>query len=174
MVQALLIVLISIVAAVVYGIMHDQVTARICVEYFTIGHPPVFVTESPTLLGFGWGVLATWWVGLALGLLLAASARLGSRPRRSARSLCKPITLLLMVSATCAVLAGLVGYVAARRGLVVLVEPLASRVPPEKHVAFLVDLWAHSASYLAGSVGGVVLAISVWRSRRRDGRQPAG
>jgi hypothetical protein len=33
---------------VVYGIVHDQVTARVCVEYFTVGHPPVFQTNSDT------------------------------------------------------------------------------------------------------------------------------
>jgi len=40
------IVLLCIVAAVVYGVVHDQVTARVCVEYFTIGHPPVFDTAD--------------------------------------------------------------------------------------------------------------------------------
>src|SRR5436190_782619 len=54
-------------AAIVYGVVHDQVTARVCVEYFTIGHPPVFGTDDPTLLGLGWGVIATWWVGAVGG-----------------------------------------------------------------------------------------------------------
>jgi hypothetical protein len=65
------IILLCIVAAVIYGVVHDQITARICVEYFTIGHPPVFGTDDPTLLGLGWGVIATWWVGLILGFPLA-------------------------------------------------------------------------------------------------------
>ena len=38
------IVLLCVASAAVYGIVHDQVTARICVEYFTIGHAPVFDT----------------------------------------------------------------------------------------------------------------------------------
>ena len=54
-VETVKIVLLCIAAAVVYGILHDQVTARVCVEYFTIGHPPVFNTDSPTLLALGWG-----------------------------------------------------------------------------------------------------------------------
>ncbi|MEM7013599.1 MAG: hypothetical protein AAF585_19175 [Verrucomicrobiota bacterium] len=45
------IILLSIVAAVVYGILHDQVTARICVEYFTIGHAQLIDSDSPTVLG---------------------------------------------------------------------------------------------------------------------------
>ncbi|MFI5379272.1 MAG: hypothetical protein ACHRHE_08245 [Tepidisphaerales bacterium] len=42
-------ILLCILAAVCYGIVHDQVTARICVEYFTIGHPPVFLTDCQRL-----------------------------------------------------------------------------------------------------------------------------
>ena len=63
-----------IVAAVLYGIIHDQVTARVCVEYFTIGHPPIFGTDNPTLLRIGWGIVATWWVGLLFGGRTAANA----------------------------------------------------------------------------------------------------
>ena len=66
--ESLKIVLLCILSAILYGILQDQVTARVCVEYFTIGHPPVFNTESPTLLALGWGVIATWWVGLLLGI----------------------------------------------------------------------------------------------------------
>lgn len=46
-VEALQITGLCIAAAVRYGILHDQVTARICVEYFIIGHPPLFDTTSP-------------------------------------------------------------------------------------------------------------------------------
>lgn len=45
--ESVKIVLLCIVSAVIYGILHDQVTARVCVEYFTIGHPPMFSTNSP-------------------------------------------------------------------------------------------------------------------------------
>ncbi|MBV8223051.1 MAG: hypothetical protein JO293_06785, partial [Candidatus Eremiobacteraeota bacterium] len=68
---------LCIAAAVLYGELHDQITARVCVEYFTIGHPPLFPTDDPTLLGLGWGVVATWWVGLVLGAGLAVAARAG-------------------------------------------------------------------------------------------------
>jgi hypothetical protein len=89
--QWFLIILLSIFASIVYGILHDQITARICVEYFTIGHAPIFGTDHPTLLGIGWGIFATWWVGLFLGIPLAAFARIGKRPKRTARSLVRPI-----------------------------------------------------------------------------------
>ena len=100
--QSIRIVLLATFAAIAYGILHDQVTARICVEYFTIGHPPVFPTTSPTLLALGWGILATWWVGLPLGILLAIAARAGSRPRLTAAQLRRPILTLLVVMGSAA------------------------------------------------------------------------
>src|SRR5690349_12479623 len=144
--QPLGIIFLCVLAAVIYGIIHDQITARICVEYFTIGHPPVFATGSATLLGLGWGLIATWWVGLLLGIPLAIAARVGPRRKRTAASLVKPILVLLLIMGCCALVAGMAGFVLARHGAVVLFEPLASRVPPERHLYFIVDLWAHSAS----------------------------
>lgn len=161
------IVILSIVACITYGVIHDQITARVCVEYFTIGHPPVFGTEDPTLLGLGWGIIATWWVGAILGVPLATIARIGSRPKRSAIALMRPIGILLGLNAVLAALAGSVGYVAASNGWVWLVGTLADNVPRDKHIRFLVDLWAHNASYLGGFVGGIILMAWVWRSRGR-------
>jgi hypothetical protein len=166
-VQFLAIIALSIVAAVVYGILHDQVTARVCVEYFTVGHPPVFPTRSPTLLGIGWGIIATWWVGLLLGVPLAMAARVGAGSKRSAVSLFRPIAVLLVIMAVGALGAGLVAWLLAQSGALTLQGDLASRVPPEKHAAFLADAGAHSASYLIGFIGGMVLVVQVWRSRGR-------
>ncbi len=163
--QSLRIVALCIGAAMLYGVLHNQVTARVCLEYFTIGHPPVFDTESPTVIAIGWGILATWWMGLLLGVPLALVARAGSRPRRDALSLIRPTCFLLGVMALGALLAGIIGSVLAASGAVILVEPLASRVPQERHVAFIADLWAHSSSYLVGLLGGIVVMWQVWRSR---------
>ena len=59
--ESLKIVGLCIAAAIVYGILHDQITARICVEYFSVAHPPVWGgIDDPTLLAFTWGVIATW------------------------------------------------------------------------------------------------------------------
>lgn len=162
-------VVMAVAAAIAYGVAHDQVTARICVEYFTIGHPPVFDTTDPTLLGLGWGVIATWWVGLLLGAPLALAARAGTWPVLPPSSLVRPIGVLLACMATCAVVAGVVGYLCARCGAVDLVGPLAERVPSERHHAFIAVLWAHVASYATGFVGGACVIGWTLRARRRWG-----
>ena len=164
------IVLWCVLAAIGYGIVHDQITVRICVEYFTIGHPRLIDSESPTVLGLFWGVVATWWAGLIMGVILAGAARWGRAPKWSVARLVKPTLKLLAVMAVCAFIAGLIGMVAARSGAVILIPPLADRIPTEKHVAFLTDAWAHSASYIVGGIGGIALAVHVWRSRRREMR----
>lgn len=159
--ESLKIILTCIAAAILYGIIHDQITARVCVEYFTVFHPPVFPTDSPTLLAFGWGVIATWWVGAFLGLFLAVSARSGSRPQLTHRELLKPIGVLLVVMAISAFFAGLLGYFWGE------VPPyMADAMKPDLRRRFLADWWAHSASYLTGFLGGIVLCILTYRRRR--------
>jgi hypothetical protein len=165
--SGLCIIAMCVGAAILYGIVHDQITARVCVEYFTIGHPPVFGTDDPTLLGIGWGIIATWWVGLLLGIPLAFVARAGSRPKRTAGSLVRPIVLLMAIMAICALIGGIVGWFLAKSGAVFLVGPIAQVLPTDRHVPFIADLWAHSISYAVGFLGGLVVMVMVWRSRGR-------
>ncbi|MFZ0335817.1 MAG: hypothetical protein WAL69_16905, partial [Candidatus Acidiferrales bacterium] len=66
-VESLKIIALAVAAAIAYGIVHDQVTIRVCPEYFTVAHPHIFRTGSLTLIALGWGVVATWWAGLAAG-----------------------------------------------------------------------------------------------------------
>jgi hypothetical protein len=164
--HSLAIIGLCMLMSVVYGIALDQVTARVCVEYFTIGHRRVFDTESPTLLGIGWGILATWWVGLILGIGLALAARIGRRPKRHVLSLVVPIALLLAFTACAAMAAGVAGYCLASLDMVYLTRPLASDVPRHRHVVFLADMWAHTATYVVGAVGGLFVIVQTWRSRK--------
>jgi hypothetical protein len=168
------IIIISILAAILYGIIHDQVTARICVEYFTIAHPGLIDSDFPTVLGFFWGVVATWWAGLAVGIGLALAARAGRRPKLTSLQMIRPISILLGCMFVVAILAGIVGYLTSSAGIFTLIPRLASRIPDNKHVAFLTAGWAHSGSYLAGFFGGIVLCIRTWKRRKRiqkDGEQ---
>ena len=163
--QSVAIIALAVAAAIFYGIVHDQVTARICIEYFTVGHPRLIDSDSPTVLAFFWGVVATWWIGLPLGLGLAVAARVGRRPKLKARDLIRPIGKLLAFMFIVAAVAGLIGFTTSKAGVFHLIEPLASRVPSDKHTAFLTDGWAHSGSYLTGIVGGLALSLLTWRRR---------
>ena len=115
----------------------------------------------------GLGIVATWWVGLILGVPLATIARIGSRSKISVSLLIRPVAVLLGCNALLATLAGFFGYIAASKGWVFLIGRIAERVPQDKHIPFIIDIWVHSASYLGGFLGGIILIIWVWRSRGR-------
>jgi hypothetical protein len=160
------IIALALLAGITYGILHDQVTARVCVEYFTIGHPKIFPTTSPTLLAVGWGIVATWWFALPLGFSLACAARLGERPKRSASGLVRPLLILLGAMASLALVSGITGYALAANGFITIDPWVASNIEPSKQAVFIADWWAHTASYFGGFAGAIVLCIWVWRSRR--------
>lgn len=159
---------LCVLAAVLYGVLHDQITARVCIEYFTIGHPRLIDSDSPTVIGLFWGVVATWWVGLPLGIALAAAARLGKRPPLRISAVARLLAKLLVLTGVLATFAGFVGYVLAIKKVVYLVPWLAERVPRDSHAAFLACGFAHTASYAIGVLGGLVLAVVVWRERLRS------
>ena len=168
-IEFLKVVLLCVFAAIVYGIVHDQFTARICLEYFTVFHPRIFPTQSPTLLAFGWGILATWWVGAFLGLLLALAARIGPKPKLTARDIFPYVTRLLLVMGASALVAGVIGFLLAKRGLI---DPPAFVVQTPHLVVsnFMADWWAHSASYASGFFGGLALCVLIYRKRTRLAR----
>jgi hypothetical protein len=155
-------------AAVLYGIIHDQITARICVEYFTEGHPRIIASTSPTALGFAWGFVATWWVGFILGTLLAAvSHASASSPPTSFAEIRRSIFTLLGVMAAGAALSGVIGYWLTADGRFSLPLPWSMSLSAEHQARFAGVWWAHSASYLFGLGGGVVLIVRVWVHRGR-------
>ncbi|HLO98590.1 MAG TPA: hypothetical protein VK171_08340 [Fimbriimonas sp.] len=138
-------------ASVVYGIVHDQITARICVEYFTVFHPDVFHTTDPTLLGLGWGIIATWWMGAFLGGALGFACQVGKAPKIGWRKLVRQVLGVLIFMGVCAALAGKVGSTVSASSLLPAVPPGAS------HSAFYTCLFAHNASYFSGALGAMVL-----------------
>jgi hypothetical protein len=150
-----------------YGIVHDQVTARVCVEYFTIGHPPLIPSDSPTLLAVAWGIAATWWFALPLGIALASSARLGERPKRTASQLVRPLLALLAAMGSIALASGVIGYALAATKRIAPNEWILANIPAAKQAAFNADLWAHSASYFSGFFGAIILCVYVWWHRGR-------
>jgi hypothetical protein len=158
---------IALVAAILYGVLHDNVTARLCVEYFTVGHPRVIASESPTALALVWGVLATWWFGAFLGLFLAIAARAGRRAKWGPREVVKPIGLVLVAVGVASFVGGCIGY---RHALAHDYPDGLGRLmlSPKTELWFVVDLWAHRAAYLAGLVFTVALcafvAVRRWRA----------
>ena len=166
--ESLKILLLVVLGSVVFGVLHDQVTARVCLEYFTVTHPPLVESQSPTVVALAWGVVATWWMGVLLGLPLAVAARLGRPPRVSARELLRPLLIVLGTMGALAIVAGVAGFLVNTP----LHPEIASVIDPSRHDRWRSAWFAHNASYMGGSIGGVLLWIWVLASRftrsRRD------
>ncbi|HKS06140.1 MAG TPA: hypothetical protein VJR92_07475 [Gemmatimonadaceae bacterium] len=161
------IVVLCLCAAVAYGVLHDQVTVRISLEYFTIAHPPLISSNNPTLLALTWGVVATWWVGLPLGALLAVAARGGPTPKASAADIVPFVKRLLLAMAVAAALSALVGWILAAQGAIAIPPAFTQSIAPDRQARFVSALWAHSASYFVGIAGGVVCAVAARLRRER-------
>jgi hypothetical protein len=165
-----------IAAAVIYGILHDQVTARVCLEYFTVLHPPIFHTKSPTLLGLAWGTYATWPVGLFLGILLAISARAGNKTKLTFTDLLPILLRLLVTMALCALAFGLLGYFVGpmpvqESYLLRLTPAVRAALPVAAEHRFIADWWATIASFASGLSGGAICCVLVYRKRVRMDQQ---
>ncbi|MGL4941854.1 MAG: hypothetical protein ACRC46_01525 [Thermoguttaceae bacterium] len=166
--ESLKIVFFCVAAACVYGWSHDLVTAHICREYFLPpAHPVIIQTDSPLVLALVWGFVATWWFGLLLGVPLAIACRFGRKQPLTLAHVVRPVVCLLVVVYIAAMLLGCVGYVSGRLGWVWLLPPLADAVAPERHAAFLFDMWAHESAYILGGIGGLILVARCWCARGR-------
>jgi hypothetical protein len=165
--EYLKIILASIFLSVFYGITHDLVTTQVSIEYFTIGHPIIIDTNSPIKLALLWGTIATWWVGLIIGILVSLSSRLGRKPKLSVEDLIKPLLNLIIIMFAGAILGGLIGYITSINQIFTLVPRLAKQIDPSRHHLFLTAGWAHTASYLVGFLGGIALCIKIIIQRSR-------
>ncbi len=163
------IVLLCVVLAGVYGVLHDQITARICPAYFTLDHPSLglpwlFHNPNPTVLGLAWGIVATAPLATILGIGIACAARLGSWPKINWRRLLRPLILGFCAMGLSAALTGICAFHIARsQG-----DPLS--------VAREYAVWrTHQASYAGGTIVafGIIICLFLHRHRRnRKIRKP--
>ncbi len=150
-------VLLSIVIAGLYGILHNQVSYTVSPEYFTKFKFIQFgLTEVPwpervraSVVGF----LASWWMGIPIGILVGAGGFLQRDPREMRRALLWSLVVLVSVT----LLVGLAGLVSA---FVTSIEPERverwGRFVPKDVTdvrAFMCAGWMHNASYLGGVLG---------------------
>jgi hypothetical protein len=161
------IVLSTLFAAISYGIIHDMITAHFCVEYFTIGHPKIIESESPVLLALLWGMIATWWVALPMGILIAGFSQFGKNPYLEFQDIMSLILKLLLIMFGIALIAGIVGYVLTDLEMIYLTPSFAELMDSSKHSKFLAAGWAHTSSYLSGIIGTIFVCIIISKKRKK-------
>lgn len=163
--------LLGLGAIVGYAVLQDQVSARLCPEYFTVLHRPIPGVTDPTLLGVCWGFLGGWWGGVLLGYAAGLTATLGDRPKLSPRELVQPIGLLVGGVAAATALAGFSVWRHSEMLGVTLDPGMAEAVPVRRHRALLTVACYHFVAYASSVLGGVVLCVWVRSERRKRAKQ---
>jgi hypothetical protein len=154
-----------------YGMLQDQVSARLCPEYFTVFHNPIPGVADPTLLGVLWGFLGAWWGGLIMGYAAGLTATLGTKnPPLGACELVWPMAAVVAGTAAVTALCGVSVHIHAEAMQVQLPAYFERDVPAERHRGLLVVSCYHLAAYAAAVVGSLLLCGWVAAERHRRGR----
>ncbi|MBI2425868.1 MAG: hypothetical protein HYV27_23790 [Candidatus Hydrogenedentes bacterium] len=162
-------VLLAIVAAGLFGALHDQISYTVSHEYYTklkftqFGLDDIELPDrvKASIVGF----LATWWMGLLLGVLTGAAAYLYETPEQMRRALLwsipPAIALALSVALLGLALSWLLTAVWKSSNLNVFL-PNNLDAPRD----FFCAACMHSAAYL----GGALAVPTLWYAHYRRSR----
>jgi len=173
-----LITLIASLIGGVYGILHDQLTYSISPEYYTklkfyqfglidVGNEAI--VPNPRLYVSVVGFLASWWMGLFIGLILGLVGLIHPEPKQMLR-----VTLRAMIiTISIAFATGLIGLALGEYQME-KINPdwLPDNVFDKKN--FLAVGTMHNFSYLGGVTGLIAGALySIWQHKRHKRKKNA-
>lgn len=164
-------IFIAILTAGIYGIIHDQITYSISPEYFTkfkykqFGFEPEwFGGHRQTVAAIGF--LATWWMGLFIGIPLGLLSLIFPDHKSMSAILSKAISIVLVVTVLTAMLGLIYGrFYLTKTGVDWwLPDDLIDRS------AFITVGSIHNFSYLGGGIG-LLVAIGYLLFRKIRSKQ---
>lgn len=181
-------------SAITYGILHDQITYRMCPEYFTQGFHKNMMDQwtdfplnsakklfddnpdNPTLRAALWGTIASWWMGAILGIPITLACRLGSWPKLGYKDIVKPLACSMGMTGATAAFSGLQAHLMIKNADPKAAQYLLNRmyVPINgvtDYKGFLTDLCAHEAAYAAGPVWSLALIVHILKTRYQLAQQ---
>ena len=163
---------IGLLTTVTYGVINNQVTARICIEFFDL-FPLRIANDSPTAIATAYGIWSTWWLGVFFGGLMATVGRVGRLPKIAPATIARPVGLVLSGVATTAAVFGVAGYfLYSSTPWNTLPQDIRAAIPPDKVWAFFVVNSAHSGAYVSGVAGALILCY--WMHSERVAAATAG
>ncbi|MGI9526329.1 MAG: hypothetical protein ACR2MS_04370 [Weeksellaceae bacterium] len=178
----LLILIIAPILGGIYGVIHDQITYSISEEYYTkfkfiqfglenwesgqnigTGKTPEIILDNPRIGAAIVGILATWWVGLIIGVFLGLIGLIHRNGKEMFIVTAKAIALTTGI----ALLTGLIGLL---YGKVFLVENPPNWFLPDNLIDrghFIMVGSMHNFSYLGGLIGLIVGIGFSMRQKRK-------
>ncbi len=161
----LLIILLTPLVAGFYGVIHDQITYTISNEYFTQLKFDQFGVEAtvPYRLGASYvGWMATWWMGIPLGIILGLVGLIHTDWQFMFKAYYKSLAIIILV----ALLTGFCGLIYGR--LFLIDKDLNWFIPnnliDREH--FIIVGSMHNFSYIGGLTGlitGIIYQIKYKR-----------
>jgi hypothetical protein len=163
---------LGMLGLVTYGILQNQVSARLCPEYFTQFHKPIPDVTDPTLLAVCWGFLASWWGGTLFGYVAGLVATLGPRPPLTTRDFVRPLLVYLVALTTVVAISGVSVWINSTN-LGVSIDPSFTWQFPavSRHKNLLIVATYHMVAYATATVGGVIVCVWLGRERVRRAGQ---
>ncbi|MBY8961340.1 hypothetical protein KJK34_01095 [Flavobacterium sp. D11R37] len=160
-----IIIILSIMIAGIYGILHDQITYSISPEYYTkfkfIQFRLLEGNDTPIrnlrLLVAVTGWMATWWVGFIIGIILSMLALRQNLLRAMITTSVKAILITIAV----AIISGIAGYTYGSIIIIYQPEPYAGWYIPESVTdinSFVIVGSIHNFSYM-GALAGLIIAV---------------
>ena len=167
------ILLIAILTASLFGILHDQITYTISPEYYTrfkfsqFGLPLLNPDEARNLVAIT-GIIATWWVGLILGLFfgltsLASCLNWIVMLRMSFKA------MLLTITITC--FAACLGYLYGKF-ILIRSDKMMNIYDVEDFESFIIVGSIHTASYIGGFIGLIAGNVLILLNKRKTTHVP--
>lgn len=167
----ILIIVIAPLIGGLYGILHDQLTYTISPEYYTkfkfyqlglmdLGNEAIFPT--PRLQVSAVGIMATWWMGLPIGLILGLVGLIHKDSKQMFLATIKAIIVTVVI----AFATGLIGLA---YGKVYLAETGVNWWLPDNLIDtknFIAVGSMHNFSYLGGLTG--LIAGSIYSIRQKQ------
>jgi hypothetical protein len=161
--------LLGIVLLSGYAMLQDQVSARLCPEYFTVLHNPINGLTNPTLLGITWGFLGSWWGGALLGYGAGLASTLGRNPPMTVKQLLKPMLCVIAFVTACTAFTG-ISVAMNADGFSISINVLSIEAIPiqRRTMAFIVATY-HLVAYASSVVGSVVCIVWIANNRAKLG-----
>ncbi len=164
----LIIILLTPIIAGLYGVIHDQISFSISIEYYTKFKFNQFGVGAsvPYRLGASYvGWMVTWWMGIPLGIIIGLIGLIHSDWKLMFKAYCKSLPPIIVV----ALLTGFLGLLYGRFFLIDkdLNWFIPDNLIDRKH--FIMAGSMHNFSYIGGLTGLITGVVYQVRFKRKTG-----
>jgi len=163
-VKSLFVLALASLIAGIYGIIHDQITITISLDYF-LYFKGLYTTSAPYRLGaafIGWS--STWWVGFWAAAALIIALIIKKQSRGMVKRVLKEALIIMGIAAVSGAVGGILGYLIPVK--VDFFYQFALDHHVENYAAFFSVWMIHIFGYAGGLLGAAYRVIRILKYRK--------